>query len=55
MIVLCSAILGALAGILLAKKQGGGKLDMAQYAVSMGIAFALAGLVITIVVHRLLV
>lgn len=55
MIVLGSAVLGILLGVLTAKKRGGAKLDMAQYGAAFGIAFALAGLIVTIVIHRMMV
>lgn len=55
MIVLGSALLGILIGVMTAKKRGGAKLDMAQYGASFGIAFALVGLILTIVIHRMAV
>ena len=55
MIVLGGALLGILIGVMTAKKRGGTKLDMAQYGASFGIAFALVGLILTIVIHRMAV
>lgn len=55
MIVLATAVIGALWGAFLAKRRNGTGLDMAQHAASMGIAFALVGLIVTIVIHRSLV
>ncbi|MCE8009253.1 hypothetical protein [Aestuariivita sp.] len=55
MIVLAGAILGALLGVYNAKRRGGSRLDMAQHATATAIAFALIGLIITIVIHRTLV
>ena len=47
MIVLAGAILGALAGGIVAARRGGGRLDIAQYAAVYMLIFALAGLFIT--------
>ncbi len=55
MIVLACAVFGVLLGIYLAKRNGGVMLDMVQYAASTGIAFALIGLIVTIIIHRSLV
>ena len=55
MIVLAGAILGALLGVWNAKRRGGRGLDMLQYGAATAIAFALAGLIITILIHRSLV
>ena len=55
MIVLAGAILGAILGVWNAKRRGGRKLDMLQYGVATSIAFTLAGLIITILIHRSLV
>lgn len=52
MIVLVSALAGAIWGGYLAKKRGGNRLDMAQYAAGFGILFGLIGLVVTIVIAR---
>ncbi len=52
MIFLVFGILGAIYGGLTAKKRGGNRKDIAQYAASAGIAFALIGLVLTVLVHR---
>ena len=52
MIVLACTILGASLGIYLAKRNGGVMLDAVQYAASTGIAFALMGLIVTIIIHR---
>jgi len=55
MIVLLAAIGGAAWGAYLAKKRGGNRLDMAQYAGVFGIVFALIGLFATIYIERMLV
>lgn len=52
-VVLGMALLGAILGALTAKKRNGNKADMAQYAAGYGIAFALIGLVISLVLVRL--
>lgn len=54
MFVIAGLVGGALAGALLARKRGGKVLDMAQYAAGFGIAFALAGLFVTIILERML-
>ncbi|MFT4961099.1 MAG: cytochrome c biogenesis protein CcdA [Paracoccaceae bacterium] len=55
MIVIGGIVLGVLVGAITAKKNGGGRLDMAQYAAGYGIAFALIGLIATITISRLAV
>lgn len=55
MIVILSALAGAIAGTLTARRRGGTRLDMLQFGAGYAIAFALAGLVITIVIDRTLV
>lgn len=54
MIVLAGLVFGALTGASLARKRGGNRLDMAQYAAGFAIAFALVGLFVTIFVERML-
>ncbi len=55
MIVILSALIGAISGVLTARRRGGKRLDMLQFGAGYAIAFALAGLVITIVIDRVLV
>ena len=55
MIVIGGLVLGVFIGAYTAKKNGGEWLDMAQYAAGYGIALALLGLVITIVISRFMV
>ena len=55
MIVLVLALLGAIVGGTLAKKRKGGRLDILQYAVIYAMIFAVIGLFVTIIVHRLAV
>jgi len=52
MIIYVLGILGALTGGLTAKKRGGNRKDIAQYAASAGIAFMLIGLVLTVLLDR---
>ena len=52
MLVIAGGVVGAVLGLLAARKQGGNKLDMAQYAAAGGIALALAGMIATILIHR---
>ncbi|NOG08591.1 MULTISPECIES: hypothetical protein [unclassified Ruegeria] len=54
-VVLGMAILGAILGALTAKRRNGNGADMAQYAAGYGIAFALVGLIISLVLVRLVV
>ncbi|GAA6165035.1 hypothetical protein NBRC116590_27390 [Pelagimonas sp. KU-00592-HH] len=52
MILLVSAVLGALIGGLIAKRRKGKTLDILQYAVVYAMAFAILGLFITVFVER---
>ena len=53
MIVLAALVLGAGLGAWRAKKRGGNRLDIAQYAAAHGIAFALLGVFATLILGRL--
>ena len=53
MIILASALFGILLGIGAARKRNGNRLDMAQYAAGFGIAFALLGILVTIIIERI--
>lgn len=55
MIVFGAALIGAIIGGMTARNRGGKGLDIAQYAASFGIAFAILGLVATVVIHRIAV
>ncbi|MEX0319075.1 MAG: apolipoprotein acyltransferase [Ruegeria sp.] len=55
MIVIVLALLGAVLGGLTARKRNGTRADIAQYAAGYAIAFALAGMIATLVLHRLMV
>lgn len=52
MIVLLGALLGALTGGTIAKRRGGKKPDILQYAVIYAMIFAILGLFITLIIHR---
>ena len=52
MIVIGGGLLGAICGAVAARKRGGKIWDIAQYATAYAIAFALLGLVITIIIDR---
>ncbi|WOI55177.1 hypothetical protein [Palleronia sp. LCG004] len=54
MIILICILAGIAWGIAAARKGQGNRLDMLQYAAAAGIAGALGGLLLTIVVERLL-
>lgn len=53
MIVLAAFLLGVAWGIRTASRRGGKPLDKLQYGAAAGIAGALLGLIVTIVVERL--
>ena len=53
MIILGSAGLGAIIGVMTARKRGGARLDMAQYGAGFAIAFSLIGLIATIFIDRM--
>ncbi|SIS70849.1 hypothetical protein SAMN05421759_102523 [Roseivivax lentus] len=55
MIVLASALIGALWGGLSARRRKGNRLDIAQYATIFAIIGALLGLIATIVLEKALV
>lgn len=54
MIIIGAMLLGAVIGGVTAKRRGGNRLDIAQYAVGYAIAFTLVGLLATILVDRTL-
>jgi hypothetical protein len=55
MLIIISATAGAIWGALVAANRKGSRLDVLQYAGSFGIAFALLGLILTVIIHRLAV
>ncbi|WP_297773965.1 hypothetical protein [uncultured Roseovarius sp.] len=52
MIVIIGAILGALTGALIARRRKGKLADILQYAFVYTLIFALAGLFLTLIIHR---
>ena len=52
MIYTVMGIIGAVIGGLTARKRQGNRMDIAQYAASFAIAFALLGLIITVLLDR---
>ena len=52
MIIVISALTGIVWGGYQAKKRGGNRKDMAQYAAGYGIAFTLVGVLVTVVLMR---
>ncbi len=53
MFVLLGALLGAIIGATIAKRRKGKGLDILQYAVIYAMIFAIIGLFVTILVHRM--
>lgn len=53
MIVILGALGGAIWGAMLARRRGGNRLDMAQYAAGFAIAFGTLGMILTILIDRL--
>ena len=53
MIIWGGALLGAVIGGFTARKRGGNKLDMAQYAAGYALAFMTIGLILNVVMQRL--
>ena len=53
MIMIASALIGIALGLNSARRRNGNRLDMAQYAAGYGIAFAIIGLFLGIVIERL--
>jgi uncharacterized membrane protein YeaQ/YmgE (transglycosylase-associated protein family) len=54
MIYIISGIIGAVIGGFTAKKRKGKPADIAQYATAYAIAFALIGLILTVVLDRVI-
>lgn len=52
MIVIFGGILGAATGALMARRRKGGLADMLQWGFVLAVLFALAGLFVTILIHR---
>lgn len=54
MIVIAAAIIGALIGGWTARKRGGNRLDLAQYAAGYAMAFVIVGMIATVLIDRFL-
>lgn len=54
MIVILFFVAGLVWGGWLARRRQGSRLDIAQYAAVYGIAFAIAGLILTVILERVL-
>ncbi|MGR3599145.1 MULTISPECIES: hypothetical protein [Roseobacteraceae] len=52
MLVIGGAVLGAALGAITARRKGGNRLDMLQYAAACAIALAIVGLFATVFIHR---
>ena len=52
MIILAALILGIALGLFHARKRGGNRLDMAQYAAIYAIIFVILGMFLTLIIHR---
>ena len=52
MVILAAALAGALWGGFLARRRKGSRLDIAQYAASFSIAFAIVGLFATVLLDK---
>ncbi|SMP22830.1 hypothetical protein [Shimia sagamensis] len=53
MFVLLGALLGAITGGALAKKRGGKRADILQYGAVYAMIFAILGLFVTLIIHRM--
>lgn len=52
MIIIAAVLLGAFLGVRNARKRGGTRVDIAQYAVVYAIAFGIVGMLATVLIHR---
>ena len=53
MLNIIGGLLGIALGLIMARRRGGNRLDMAQYAAGFGIALGLVGLFVSIFVERM--
>ena len=53
MIVIGAALLGAIIGAFTANRRKGNTLDILQYAAGFAMAFAILGMIATVVIHRM--
>ncbi|MBW4962866.1 apolipoprotein acyltransferase [Sulfitobacter sp. CW3] len=54
MIVIIFALIGAIWGVLAARKRQGNRKDMAQYAAGYAMAFVIVGMILTVILDRVL-
>lgn len=54
MIVIVAGLAGIVVGIAAARRQHGNRLDQLQYAAGFGIAFALGGLFLAVIIDRMI-
>lgn len=54
MIVIALGLIGAIFGVLTARRHKGNKLDMAQYAAGYAMAFGIVGMILTVLLDRAL-
>lgn len=54
MFVIGGVVVGAVLGVLSAKRQGGKRADMAQYAAAHAIVLGILGLIVTLVIDRMM-
>lgn len=52
MIIWGGAFIGALLGVYSARKRGGNRLDMAQYAAGYALAFSVVGVIAVVILQR---
>lgn len=55
MIIIFSALLGAIIGGLTARRRQGNRLDIAQYAAGYAMAFTVIGMIVTVILDRTLI
>lgn len=53
MIILLGAVLGALTGVMVARRRRGKVADLLQYGFVYALIFALIGLFVTLIIHRM--
>ena len=53
MFVIIGALLGAVLGSMIARKRGGKRLDILQYGAVYAMIFAMLGLFVTLILHRM--
>lgn len=53
MIVIAGLLIGAITGAITARRRKGKLADILQYAAGYGLAFALVGMIITVIIDRM--